>query len=56
LCPIASGHDAYCHGHSGRPHRAVHYWLDVRSVLFTTECLSACFACGTDRCRNFKAI
>src|SRR5713226_10607041 len=30
--------------------------LDVRSVLFTTRSLSACFACGADRCRNFEAI
>jgi hypothetical protein len=30
--------------------------FDVRSVPFTTRHSNACFACGTDWCRNFKAV
>jgi len=29
LCPVVSGCDAWCHDHTGRPHRAARGWTGL---------------------------
>src|SRR5260370_25257438 len=40
LFPVVSGGDAWCHGHTGRPHRAVHGWTGPER---SQACLSTPF-------------